>query len=528
VLNIDPIGCSVWAGNRCRGRPDCKLARIIESDRLFGDGLAAFSPSRVGPHVTVPLRPAHTIDVMAIVITRKELYERVWAEPIQKLSKEYGLSDVGLAKICRRYEIPIPPRGHWAKKQAGKRVAQPPFPTQGPKGYGDQIRLAGPPAPPAPPAEAPEPLHPLLAAESNPENEISVPDDLRIRHPMLRSTLEYWRLIRRSNHRWDVPLPPHLVLNVSTEAQARALRLLQALFTALKHRSYELFAGERRQIQVKLLGETCELFVRERQRRVRRLPSPKTKGPSSVFESSRPFDLAHTGELEFRIEKRFGRQVVRDGKGRHLETLLNEVVVCLLKAALAEKDYRAGQERARLAQVERERRQALVKQRAREERARAKRLEQLVAAADHHKQLTVFAAELRDAVGDVEPSSELGRWLKWVDEYVDKANVLSRFRDRQPSLTLYHCVSVYEADGIVTNGFQGKAPAYGEDQELPASVVLTDVPMEGVYGGTVCVIVDMPEETALPYESPRNDMSYRRFRMPSDVINRFARRLNPE
>jgi hypothetical protein len=32
---------------------------------------------------------------MPIVITRKHLYERVWVEPIQKLSKEYGLSDVG-------------------------------------------------------------------------------------------------------------------------------------------------------------------------------------------------------------------------------------------------------------------------------------------------------------------------------------------------------------------------------------------------------------------------------------------------
>ena len=81
---------------------------------------------------------------MPIVITRKDLYERVWAEPIQKLSKEYGLSDVGLAKVCRRYDIPIPPRGHWAKKQAGKRVAQPPLPPQGAHGYGDQIRLAGP------------------------------------------------------------------------------------------------------------------------------------------------------------------------------------------------------------------------------------------------------------------------------------------------------------------------------------------------------------------------------------------------
>jgi hypothetical protein len=208
-----------------------------------------------------------------------------------------------------------------------------------------------------------------------------------------------------------------------------------------------------------------------------------------------------------------------------MESLLNEVVVCLLKGALAEKEYRAAQERTRLDQVERERRQAIVKQQEREERARVKRLEQLVAAAEHHKRLTAFAAELRDAVGDVEPSSELGRWLKWIDEYIDGADVFSRYRDRQPSLTLYYCVSVYEADGIMKNGFQGKGPAYGEDQEMPASVVLTDVPMEGVYGGTVCVIIDVPEETALPYESRLSDKSYRRFRMPSDIVNGFGRRL---
>jgi hypothetical protein len=59
-------------------------------------------------------------------------------------------------------------------------------------------------------------------------------------------------------------------------------------------------------------------------------------------------------------------------------------------------------------------------------------------------------------------------------------------------------VSVYEADRIVKSGFQAKEPACGDDQELPASVVLTDVPMEGVYAGTVCVIIDMLEETALP------------------------------
>ena len=48
---------------------------------------------------------------MPIDLPRQVLYDRVWAEPIHKLSSEFGLSDVGLAKLCRRYNIPVPPRG---------------------------------------------------------------------------------------------------------------------------------------------------------------------------------------------------------------------------------------------------------------------------------------------------------------------------------------------------------------------------------------------------------------------------------
>jgi hypothetical protein len=38
------------------------------------------------------------------------------------LAKKYGFSDVWLAKICRKYNIPRPGRGYWARKKAGERV----------------------------------------------------------------------------------------------------------------------------------------------------------------------------------------------------------------------------------------------------------------------------------------------------------------------------------------------------------------------------------------------------------------------
>jgi DNA-binding transcriptional ArsR family regulator len=60
---------------------------------------------------------------------RKELYKRVWSQPIQKLAAAYGLSDVGLGKVCRKLKIPLPGRGYWTKRSAGKPVGtRPPLP----------------------------------------------------------------------------------------------------------------------------------------------------------------------------------------------------------------------------------------------------------------------------------------------------------------------------------------------------------------------------------------------------------------
>ena len=60
-------------------------------------------------------------------ISRNELYELVWSQPISALSKRFEISDVALAKACARAHIPVPPRGWWARKTAGK-----PTPPQAP------------------------------------------------------------------------------------------------------------------------------------------------------------------------------------------------------------------------------------------------------------------------------------------------------------------------------------------------------------------------------------------------------------
>jgi hypothetical protein len=43
---------------------------------------------------------------------RERLYDQVWTVPMQKLRTEYGVSDVALAKTCRKLQIPVPGRGY--------------------------------------------------------------------------------------------------------------------------------------------------------------------------------------------------------------------------------------------------------------------------------------------------------------------------------------------------------------------------------------------------------------------------------
>ena len=47
---------------------------------------------------------------------REKLYEEVWKEPVIVVAKRYGVSEVALAKACRKLAVPLPPRGYWARQ----------------------------------------------------------------------------------------------------------------------------------------------------------------------------------------------------------------------------------------------------------------------------------------------------------------------------------------------------------------------------------------------------------------------------
>jgi AcrR family transcriptional regulator len=75
------------------------------------------------------------------VLTRDQLYERVWSKPMSVLAREYGLTGNALAKICSRMHVPYPSRGHWAKVLAGTAPVRPALPAD-PDSGGETITIS--------------------------------------------------------------------------------------------------------------------------------------------------------------------------------------------------------------------------------------------------------------------------------------------------------------------------------------------------------------------------------------------------
>lgn len=59
---------------------------------------------------------------------REMIYNEVWTEPVTTVASRYDLSDNGLRKHCRKYGIPLPPKGYWARLKAGQNVPKTPLP----------------------------------------------------------------------------------------------------------------------------------------------------------------------------------------------------------------------------------------------------------------------------------------------------------------------------------------------------------------------------------------------------------------
>lgn len=390
-------------------------------------------------------------------ISRLELYNQVWETPVTQLAKEYGLSDVGFAKICRKYNIPRPPRGYWAKKASGQHLQKAPLP----KRSSNEIIEISPYAANQLTGEAETELAQKIDAEKKCPP-IVVPKSLRNPHPFIQQSQEILELCQPNDVGIIEPKDKNcLDIRVSKKSLPRALRIINALINALLERGFEVLQ-EDGSLKVEIENEYLGIGISEEIISKKTQPKDTKLNGYYQFGHSR-FDYVRipSGKLCLTIhDRRYFysdnfRKNWRDTKRKQLEDSLDAFVIGLIKRAAKKKEYRLQkekeerkrQEMARLREEERQR-QAELSRKIQEERTRVSNL--ITDAENHQKSM-----QIRDFVAAVEKEHREGNavyvnadeyesWVKWARNQADRLDPLS---DSPPSILDQAAETVDEQSG---------------------------------------------------------------------------------
>lgn len=350
------------------------------------------------------------------MIDRRQLYELIWTTPASKLSQTYGVSDVWLAKLCKKHHIPQPPRGYWAKKRSGKPARRIPLPpTSDPKL--EEVDLSPRPAPEK------RTISPVVEKRISEEKTagaaIIVNKRLNAPHPLVDRTRS--SLISSKPDQWGLIRPNGkgcLDVAVGPESIDRSMRIMDALIKALEARSHQVkVSGEefRRTTVVEIDGESIPFRLTERVERKLRPPAPDRL--RSFLHSE--YVNSPSGEFRVHIQSRYGSYPLRtwkDGNRKHIEDRLNEFIVGLMETS---EEMKADRERARLARIEEERKQGIREEAERLRREEEERVRWVEATLDSWNRWRALAKMIRDArtrasrLGfQITPESRMGQWIE--------------------------------------------------------------------------------------------------------------------
>lgn len=301
-----------------------------------------------------------------VTLTREALYGLVWDQPMIRLGERFGVSGNGLAKICKRLDVPYPPRGHWAKKAAGKKVVVTALPPTGPR-VPDQVTIM--PWPEGQAARAPE-VSAALAAASTARPPLAVPERLAKPHPIIAKWLEnHERRTTEARAERDSWRRQMMMPTPFSDVDRRLHRILDALLKSLEREGVTLSDEGRWQLTAKRGNDDIEFQLRERFKQVRREPTADEKR----WDSSRKFvqELQPTGTLLFEIKTYLPSGLTRtwkEAEGKLMEGSLPSILQTILAAfPLLEKQRLEREEQSRRYQLAEERRRKAELDRRRED-----------------------------------------------------------------------------------------------------------------------------------------------------------------
>ncbi len=267
-------------------------------------------------------------------VERQKLYNEVWATPMQKLAKHYGLSDRGLAKICLKLNIPVPPRGYWAKKASGQKVIQAKLPPLK-EGQRDHLYFHQLGLKPVDPTEGA-----FKEFEKRPENLIRVKSTVGEMHPLAATVRD--ELKKAKKDRWGILVGDGewgSVVRVSEGTKERALGILNALFGAFDARSYAtVYDKEKKDAFIEIKGGRVGFLFEEvldRKQKELTLAEQRDKIKHPWRYSYTEYIKVPSGRLRLSVNGRFrnDRSSWSDGQRQKVEGCLNAFMAVVAKAA---------------------------------------------------------------------------------------------------------------------------------------------------------------------------------------------------
>jgi hypothetical protein len=336
-------------------------------------------------------------------ISREELFEMVWTEPFVSLSKKFEISDVGLRKICKRFNIPLPKRGHWQRLRAGKADPKPLLPIAD---SNHDILLEE--------VERPlgQKIYPWtqrqLEIEKDPHINLVVPAKLRDPDPLIvsaRNALnnpenKSWKFegMREARESLDIIVQPKLI--------SRALAIMDTFIKLLRARGHKI-ENQYRETYVIIKEERIQIQIKERSKIV-----TETGGhwPTRKF--------LPTGVLMFKMHGYYGNEWA-DGARKLEDQLANILARMETKVEELHEVWRQN----RIRQDEEQEQQRLLAEARKRKENELEAFKNLMNQAKRWKRAQVLREYLSHmkarASSDGGASEEFKRWFEWATKKVD-------------------------------------------------------------------------------------------------------------
>jgi hypothetical protein len=340
------------------------------------------------------------------VLTRRELYDLVWSKPTKDLAADFGVSDVGIAKICDRHRVPKPGRGYWAKLRAGQKVTKTLFrEVDNPALNRIELRSGIRQLPSAAQEVLKRARAERQAAKSlQPGRAAPIPVAATGEvHASIKPTAQALRKAKPDAKGAVEAIGDGLCgVDVAVANVERVIALLDALARKLDARSLPL-TPTAQAMRVAVGPDSATFTITERTRREKHVPTPgdlaaedrrqkrlqrywhsspsSNDAGSSLFTRAYPeFDVIYTGVLVFQIEgySEGVRRTWADGKTQTVEALLDDITVGLEAVLAVRKAHREEREEWQRRWQELARRRELARKRAEREQKRAAYLNRLI------------------------------------------------------------------------------------------------------------------------------------------------------